>query len=221
MATIASGNRRSRMAAGRGRTPARLAIRVCVALLRIEATPAQVSATGLWCHSRTTGACPATRAAPISETLLEIDRLNYLPEYILRKATSARWHMDSNCAPRFWITALWPALWVFHRRQRFTTPAKLFLAPALAPLADLDPFARKKRGFNPPIDSWLRGDLAPRLDGLGARLSVLSSGQLVAFRVDRFVAAWRGGASHLAEQLLQLVILEESLRQLAELATLA
>jgi asparagine synthase (glutamine-hydrolysing) len=154
------------------------------------------------------------------ETLLEIDRLNYLPEYILRKGDLCTMAHGLELRAPFLDHRFVACVMGIPPRQRFTTPAKFFLAPALASIADLDPFARKKRGFNPPVDSWLQGDLAPRLDGLGARLSVLSSGQLVAFRVDRFVAAWRGGASHLAEQLLQLVILEESLRQLAELATL-
>jgi asparagine synthase (glutamine-hydrolysing) len=56
---------------------------------------------------------------------------------------------------------------------------------------------------------------------LGERLSALTGGQLFPSRVNRFVAAWRGGSTNLAEQLLQLVILDESLRQLAEMAMLA
>jgi asparagine synthase (glutamine-hydrolysing) len=164
---------------------------------------------------------PADTGHADLQALLEIDRLNYLPEYILRK--------DDLCTMAHGLELRAPFL--DHRfvacvmgippAQRFTTPAKLFLAPALAPIVDLDPFARKKRGFNPPLDGWLRGDLAPRLDGLGERLSALCAGQLNAARVDRFVAAWRGGSGNLAEQLLQLLILDESLRQLAELSRLA
>jgi asparagine synthase (glutamine-hydrolysing) len=102
--------------------------------------------------------------------------------------------------------------------ERFTTPSRQLFTPVLAPLADRAPFTRKKRGFNPPIAGWLEGDLAPRLPGLGARLAALTSGQLVAARVDALVAAWRGGAAGLGEQILQLVILDESLSQLATLA---
>jgi asparagine synthase (glutamine-hydrolysing) len=40
---------------------------------------------------------------------------------------------------------------------------------------------------------------------------------LDASRVDEFVAAWRNGRAGLAEQVLQLVILDESLAQLAAL----
>ena len=39
-------------------------------------------------------------------------------------------------------------------------------------------FARKKRGFNPPLSGWLDDDLAPRLPGLGERLAHLSAGML-------------------------------------------
>ncbi len=155
------------------------------------------------------------------ETLLEIDRLNYLPEYILRKGDLCTMAHGLELRAPLLDHRFVACIMGIPSGQRFTTPAKRFLAPALAPIADLDPFARKKRGFNPPIDGWLQGDLGPRLDGLGGRLSALSAGQLVAPRVDRFVAAWRDGASNLAEQLLQLVILDESLRQLAELARLA
>src|SRR5208283_1257027 len=164
---------------------------------------------------------PADTGCADLHTLLEIDRLNYLPEYILRK--------DDLCTMAHGLELRAPFL--DHRfaacvmgipaAQRFTRPAKLFLAPALAPIADLNPFARKKRGFNPPLDGWLRGDLAPRLDGLGERLCALSAGQLDAARVDCFVTAWRSESGSLAEQLLQLLILDESLRQLTELARLA
>jgi asparagine synthase (glutamine-hydrolysing) len=155
------------------------------------------------------------------DTLLEIDRLNYLPEYILRKGDLCTMAHGLELRAPFLDHRFVACVMGIPRAKRFTTPAKVFLTPALAPLADLNPFARKKRGFNPPIDGWLRGDLAPRLDGLGGRLSALSAGQLSQTRVDRFVAAWRGGSTNLAEQLLQLLILDESLRQLAELATLA
>jgi asparagine synthase (glutamine-hydrolysing) len=105
---------------------------------------------------------------------------------------------------------------------RFTTPPKKLLAPALAPLADLEPLTRKKRGFNPPITGWLEGngDLAPRLHELGARLTATTGGQLAAPRVDAFVNAWRNGEKGMSEQVLQLVILDESLGQLAARAAL-
>jgi len=110
------------------------------------------------------------------------------------------------------------ALLALPEAQRFTTPPKMLLAPALAQIADREPFTRKKRGFNPPLAGWLEGDLAPRLPGLGERLAALTGGQLAAERVDAFTAAWRNGDAGLAEQVLQLVILDESLAQIGALA---
>ena len=164
---------------------------------------------------------PADTGRADLQALLEIDRLNYLPEYILRKGDLCTMAHGLELRAPFLDHRFAACVMGIPPARRFTTPAKLFLAPALAPIAALDPFARKKRGFNPPLDGWLRGDLAPRLDGLGERLSALSAGQLAAAPVDRFVSAWRGGSASLAEQLLQLLILDESLRQLGELARLA
>ena len=76
-------------------------------------------------------------------TLLEIDRLNYLPDYILRKADLCTMaHGLEMRAPfldhRFVAAAMGlpPAL-------RFTTPPRKLLAPAMAALADMDPFAAR------------------------------------------------------------------------------
>lgn len=153
-------------------------------------------------------------------TLLEIDRLNYLPEYILRKedlCTMA--HGLELRAPfldhRFVesILGLPPAI-------RFTKPAKKLLAPALTSLRNRDPLNDKKRGFNPPISGWLHKDLAPRLGGLGARLADLTMGQLSQSSVDAFIVAWRDGGRRFEEQLLQLLMLDESLTQLSALSAL-
>ena len=151
-------------------------------------------------------------------TLLEIDRLNYLPDYILRKADLTTMAHGLEMRAPFLDHRFVGAVMALPERERFTTPAKKLLEPALAAIADQSPFARKKRGFNPPLAGWLEGDLAPRLPGLGQRLAALTAGQLDPARVDAFVAAWRGGDSGLAEQVLQLIILDESLAQLTALA---
>jgi len=151
-------------------------------------------------------------------TLLEIDRLNYLPDYILRKADLCTMAHGLEMRAPFLDHRFYAAVLGLPDAARFTTPPKQLLAPALAPLADRAPFTRKKRGFNPPLAGWLEGDLAPRLEGLGERLHASTSGHLDATRVDAYVAAWRNGGARLAEQVLQLVLLDESLAQLAALA---
>ncbi len=155
-------------------------------------------------------------AAPL-QRLLEIDRLNYLPEYILRKADLVTMaHGLEARAPlldhRFVeaVTALAPG-------RRFGTPAKAALRPFCPPCQELGLFERKKRGFNPPLAPIVGHDLAERLPGLGARLTAASNGQLSAAAVEAMLRAYAADAS-LAEQVLQLLVLEESLSQLAGLA---
>ena len=148
--------------------------------------------------------------------LLAIDFANYLPEYVLRKGDLCTMAhglelrapmLDHRFAQQ--VAALPAAL-------RFTDPPKRLLAPALAPVAALDAFGRKKRGFNPPLQDWLSTDLAPRIDGLGPRLAAATGGRLDAPAVEAVAGAWRGGQAALAEPLLQLVMLEASLAQLRE-----
>lgn len=160
---------------------------------------------------------PAGDEADDLSTLLEIDRLNYLPDYILRKADLCTMAHGLEMRAPFLDHRLVAATVGLPADERFTQPAKRYLAPILAPLGNLDPFAQKKRGFNPPIAGWLEGDLAPRFDGLGERLDRLTTGLVAAPHVDAFVAAWRTRPG-LAEQVLQLLILDESLAQLAALA---
>ena len=150
--------------------------------------------------------------------LLEIDRLNYLPDYILRKADLCTMAHGLEMRAPLLDHRFVAAVMALPAATRFTSPPRKLLAPAMAAMGDLDPFARGKRGFNPPLSGWLGGDLAPRLPGLGERLAQATGGMLRAERIDAFVAAWRNAMPGFAEQVLQLVLLEESLRQLAALA---
>jgi len=151
------------------------------------------------------------------ESLLACDFANTLPEYILRKA--------DLCTMAHGLEIRAPLLdhrWLEKLAQvapaaRYTRPAKHILSAVMAPLDSLRLFERKKRGFNPPLSDWLRGDLQARVDGLGARLAALSGNLLKAKPVDLLATSYLEGASHLAEQLLQLLLLDESLRQLDRL----
>ena len=149
--------------------------------------------------------------------LLEIDWHNYLPEYVLRKGDLCTMaHGLELRAPlldhRFFETLL-----ALPESERFTRPPKLLLQPACTELDDLRLFQRKKKGFNPPLGGWLRQDLAVRFDGLGERLAAATEDQISAAAVQQLSARYRGGHDPLAEQVLQLLILDESLRQLTEL----
>jgi asparagine synthase (glutamine-hydrolysing) len=160
----------------------------------------------------------AAEQSPLKR-MLALDFANTLPEYILRKGDLCTMaHGLELRAPM--LDHLWlEKLFGLPDELRFTRPTKQLLAGAMPQLATLNIFERKKRGFNPPLTTWLRESLAARCDGLGARLERLSNGCLVAARVDALAAHYRDGAESLAEQLLQLLMLDESLRQLHALAT--
>ncbi len=160
---------------------------------------------------------PDFDASEPHDRLLRWDFANYLPEYVLRKADlTTMAHGLELRAPlldhRFVgaVLALPPA-------ARFTRPPKRFLAKLAPELERLGTFTRKKRGFNPPLSGWLRGDLAPRLAACSDSLQALTGGQIDASRVAFMVRAY-ANVPALAEHVLSLAILEESLRQLAALS---
>jgi asparagine synthase (glutamine-hydrolysing) len=160
---------------------------------------------------------PAVRGRDARDTLLAIDLDNYLPEYILRKGDLCTMAHGLELRAPLLDQEFYRSVLALPPKDRFTREPKALLAQACPALGELGAFDRKKRGFNPPLAVWLREDLGERLAGIGGRLSALTGGQISAPAADRFVAHYRAGAERLAEQVLQLVILDESLRQLREL----
>jgi asparagine synthase (glutamine-hydrolysing) len=100
---------------------------------------------------------------------------------------------------------------------RFTQPAKKIFAEVTQRLASLKLFEIKKRGFNPPLQPWLREDLKGRFNGLGQRLEARTNGQISARRTEQLVTEYQQRPA-LAEQILQLLILDATLAQLSGLA---
>ena len=153
---------------------------------------------------------------PLGE-LLEIDRLNYLPEYILRKG--------DLCTMAHGLELRAPLLdheWVslvntMPVEQRFTKPPKQLLRAAMPTLASLNLFGAKKKGFNPPLESWLQNDLADRLDDMPRQLESLSESQISADATGELLRLYRKGNARYAEQVLQLLFLQISLAQLDDL----
>jgi asparagine synthase (glutamine-hydrolysing) len=155
---------------------------------------------------------------PPREQLLTVDLQNYLPEYILRKA--------DLCTMAHGLELRAPLLdhrWVecvlaLPDQIRFTQPAKKLFAEVTQRLASLKLFELKKRGFNPPLQPWLQEDLKQRFVGLGQRLEDLTQGQINGQRVETLVNEYRHRPA-LAEQILQLIVLDASLTQLQAVAT--
>lgn len=159
---------------------------------------------------RTPDLVPSSRR----ERLLRWDFANYLPEYVLRKADLCTMAHGLELRAPLLDHRFVEAVLALPAQQRFTAPPKRFLATLAPELDRLGTFSRKKRGFNPPLDGWLRGDLAARLPEVASSLGALTGGQLDAARIAAMIDAY-ANKSALAEQILSLVILEESLRQLA------
>ena len=148
------------------------------------------------------------------ETLLAMDMANYLPEYILRKGDLTTMAHGLELRAPFLDHELYRRILAMPAGERFTKPAKLALQPLCGPCEELDLFRRPKRGFNPPLERWLKNDLASRLDAAGERLQALTGGQVGAQPVRELVERHRAGERRLAERVLQLAILAESLGQL-------
>jgi asparagine synthase (glutamine-hydrolysing) len=153
------------------------------------------------------------------DEMLRIDWANYLPEYILRKGDLCTMAHGLELRAPLLDHVFFQVLLGLPEEQRFTNPSKLMLAPALDTIGDLDLFARKKRGFNPPLRPWLRGALSSRFDGLGERLESATQGGLLGAAIAEMVSTYQSGDETLAEGMLQLLILDESLAQLDGLRT--
>ena len=148
------------------------------------------------------------------EQLMAIDYANYLPEYILRKSDLCTMAHGLEARAPFLDHRFVQRILSLPESEVHTRPPKLLLERTLDPRLTKDFVRQKKRGFNPPLKRWLREDLAGRFDGLGARLQALTAGQLEATAVDAFARHYLERAEQLAEQMLQLLVLDESLAQL-------
>jgi asparagine synthase (glutamine-hydrolysing) len=151
---------------------------------------------------------------PPLNRLLEIDMANYLPEYILRKGDLVTMAHGLELRAPLLDIRLYQAILAIPPAQRFTWPAKTLFMPMIPEPLATRLLSVKKRGFNPPLGHWLRHDLSERLDGLGVRLEEFTHGQIEAKACDSLVTRYRQGADGLAEGVMQLMLLDESLRQL-------
>ncbi|MBS1189853.1 MAG: asnB [Rhodocyclaceae bacterium] len=153
---------------------------------------------------------------PPLEQLLAIDGENYLPEYILRKADLLTMAHGLEARAPFLDHRFVEQVLAMPPAERFTSPAKKALAGVCPEAEEFARLSRKKMGFNPPVGRLL-ARLSSRLQGLPERLAACSGGQLPAPVLRQAVDIWEGDPGR-GEQLLQLLILDESLAQLQALA---
>lgn len=156
---------------------------------------------------------PADTADPL-RALLETDMHNYLPEYILRKGDLCTMAHGLELRVPLLDHRLYQSVLAMSDDKRFTRPRKLALGAVCDICRESKLFDAAKRGFNPPVASWLRNELRERLGGLGARLARSTQNQLDGARVQQFVDGFVTGNDARAEQVLQLLILDTSLTQL-------
>ena len=147
--------------------------------------------------------------------MLRWDFANYLPEYVLRKADLCTMAHGLELRAPLLDHRFVEAILALPARARFTRPPKRFLASLAPGLDALGVFARKKRGFNPPLHHWLTNDLAERRATVATSLAAHTADQIDPARVRTMIAAYDGTPA-LAEQVLSLLMLDECLRQMAE-----
>ena len=160
---------------------------------------------------------PDFDASSRTDRLMRWDFANYLPEYVLRKADLATMAHGLELRAPLLDHRFVEAVLALPPHDRYTKPPKLFLARLAPTLVEQGAFKRKKRGFNPPLHGWLKDDLRDRMSAVASSLADLTFGQVDGVRAQSMIDAYASTRS-LAEQVLSLAILDESLRQLTALA---
>ena len=152
---------------------------------------------------------PASDLAP-RDWMLECDRLNYLPEYILRKSDLCGMAHSLELRSPMVDHRFVAAVHGMSERERFTHPPKKFLQDQIGPQAVTGP----KRGFNPPLHNWLQQPtLMDLCHDLPRELEQLTNGQLAADSLATLMREAEGNSS-LDEVKWMLLVLRLSLEQL-------
>ncbi|MFZ4115568.1 MAG: asparagine synthase (glutamine-hydrolyzing) [Chthoniobacterales bacterium] len=141
--------------------------------------------------------------------MLECDRLNYLPEYILRKSDLCGMAHGLELRSPMLDHRFFEAVQGMPASERFTRPTKKFLQQQIGPEALLGP----KRGFNPPLRAWLHhSSLTSIYEELPSTLASLTNGQLSATRLTTLIDLARND-QRLDELIWMFLVLAFSLKQ--------
>ncbi|MDH4469960.1 MAG: asparagine synthase (glutamine-hydrolyzing) [Verrucomicrobiae bacterium] len=153
---------------------------------------------------------PSKALSPMA-WMLECDRLNYLPEYILKKSDLCGMAHGLELRSPMLDHRFFEAVLGMPLQERFTQPPKQFLQQQIGIHALVGP----KRGFNPPLHAWLhQKSFAPIYDELPRALSSFTSGQLSAKSLTVFLNQAR--KDHRLDELTwMLIVLMFSLEKLA------
>jgi asparagine synthase (glutamine-hydrolysing) len=152
---------------------------------------------------------PGPQSSPL-EWMLECDRLNYLPEYILKKSDA--------CGMAHGLELRSPLLdYVFcqrvlgtPRKERFTRPPKGMLRGWLG-VRDEN---RRKMGFNPPLKEWFTTERwREEIGELPMKLEEATAGQVEGKAVAQMVEGY--GRGEVGEETIwQLIVLRRAIENL-------
>jgi asparagine synthase (glutamine-hydrolysing) len=107
--------------------------------------------------------------------MLECDRLNYLPEYILRKSDLCGMAHGLELRSPMLDHRFFQAVQGMPKSERFTKPTKQFLQKQIGPQLLIGP----KFGFNPPLHTWLhQQSMTSIYHDLPETLAALTNNQL-------------------------------------------
>ncbi len=152
---------------------------------------------------------PETQATPL-EWMLECDRLNYLPEYILKKSDSAGMAHGLELRSPLLDHVLSQRVMGIRKQERFTNPPKGLMRQWLGVPEE----KRRKMGFNPPLKEWFSSaDWKDEFAELGSKLAAVTSGQLSGKALSAMVDGYRRGEIG-EETIWQLVVLRRSIDHL-------
>jgi asparagine synthase (glutamine-hydrolysing) len=154
---------------------------------------------------------PASRL----EWMLECDRLNYLPEYILKKSDACGMAHGLELRSPLLDQAFFQRVLGLRREERFTTPPKGIMRGWLSHAGREARAPRRKMGFNPPLKEWFAtARWQEEFRELPLRLSEATSGQLEASAIASVVRGYFRG--ELGEETIwQLIVLRRSIEHLS------
>ena len=124
-----------------------------------------------------------SRSLSRRDWMLECDRLNYLPEYILRKSDLCGMAHGLELRSPMLDHRFFQAVQGMPASERFTKPTKQFLQKQIGSQLLIGP----KFGFNPPLHSWLhQQSMSSIYHDLPETLATLTNDQLSSKRLKTF-----------------------------------
>lgn len=178
----------------------------------------RIAGTALTRHLAGVGAQLANRGHSLSETMMLLDTLTYLPGDILTKVDRAAMAVSLETRIPYLDHEVFALAWSLPIEQRIKNGrTKSALRGILSKHVPNEMFERPKAGFGVPIDRWLREPLSDWIGDQVASFSLAYPRHAVAARGA--LSAFRSGQSHAHHFLWNVAALEGWRRAYAGKAT--